>query len=58
MNRAGPGNFCQAGNCSRGAVLNIEGRPSCLPNNSREPTVALIGMKGGAVSYEILKFAP
>lgn len=43
INQAHPGAFYQAGNWSRGAVLYIEGRPSLLPDNSREPSVVLVG---------------
>lgn len=63
MNQADHGDFCGAGNWSRGAVLNIEGRPSRLPDNSREPTVVLDGGDGwrlpdsnAAASYHHLQY--
>lgn len=43
MNQAGRRDFSGTGNWSRGDVLNIEGRPSRLPDNSREHTVVLDG---------------
>lgn len=50
INQADPWDFYWAGNWSRGAVLNIEGRPSRLPNNSRELTIVLDG--GGGAKQE------
>lgn len=46
INQAGPGNICWPGNWSRDAVLNIEARPSHLPDNSRKPTKVLDGGGG------------
>lgn len=41
--QADPGHFSRPGNPSGVVLLNIERRPSDLPNDSRPPTLALGG---------------